>query len=273
MPTVQEVLKATGISDEEIAKMDQKVLEGFTKVVQTAEQAREAAELAQRAQAEQWDTKIAPALDEWGNKEANLTAQVNYYKTLAEKAKEGGFLPASEPFTPPAAATRGPDGKFVANANPVPGSPDIIKTARDQVGSAIGVLADVQHRYRTLYGKEMPDMPTEFFREAETQHMHPRDYAAKKYGFQEREKQIREEEQKKHDDAIRKEVADSKDKEWAEKIGNNPNIRQAEVSKFSTLDKAVKSGERPDPLKLTREERHAATQKVIQRELASNAVQ
>src|SRR4051794_30252905 len=54
------------------------------------------------------------------------------------------------------------------------------------------------------------------------------------------------EEQKKHDDAIRAETLAASNKEWSEKVGNNPNIRQAEVSRFSNLEKAVKAGERPD---------------------------
>lgn len=270
--TVQEILKETGLTDEEIAKIDAKVTSGFTQILKTADDAQNAAELARRAQADQYDKEIAPALDNWANEKTNMAAQLNYYKTIAEQAKAGGFVPDKD-FTPPANGTRGSDGKFVANANAVPGSPDVVKTVRDQIGGAIGVLADIQHKYRTLFGKEMPDAPTEFFKEAESQHLHPIAYAEKKYGFTAREKQIREEDQKKHDDAIRAEVSAAKDKEWAEKIGNNPNVRQAEASKFSVLDKAVKDGARPDPLKMTPQERHAASSRAIQAEIARNTVQ
>ena len=129
---------------------------------------------------------------------------------------------------------------------------------------------DTQWKYRSLYGTEMPDSPTTIIREASAQRMSPSDYAAKKYDFAGKEAAKRADEQKKHDDAIRKETADQKDKEWSEKVGSNPNVRQAETSRFSEIDKAVKSGERPDPMKMTREQRHAATQQVIRKEIAQN---
>ena len=273
MPTVQEVLKQTGLTDEQITALDPKVITGFTQVVTTAQQSLDAAELAKRAQAQQYENEIAPALDTWANEKAAYETKMAAYDAALKAAKEGGFqvpeiLANPNPNQNP--GTRGPDGKFVAGANAVPGSPDFVANLRKEAGAAIGSMLDLTWKYQALYGKPMPDSPTVLIAEANAQRMDPIAYAAKKYDFNGRETAIKAEEQKKHDDAIRKEATDAANKEWAEKTGNNPNIRQAEVSRFSVLDKAVKAGERPDPLKMTREQRHTATQHVIRKELAAN---
>jgi DNA-binding beta-propeller fold protein YncE len=131
----------------------------------------------------------------------------------------------------------------------------------------------VTWKYRTLYdGKEMPDSPTAIIREATAQRMSPSDYAAKKYDFAGREKAKRDTDQKAHDDAIRKETEEKKDREWSEKMSSNPDLRRGEVSGFSTLQKAVDAKQRPNPLGMTREERHRATSQAIQKDIATNAV-
>src|SRR5882672_7807573 len=114
--TVAEILKETGLTDEQISALDPKATTAFTQVLSTATQTLEQAELAKRAQAQQYDETIAPALDSWGNEKARLDAEVAFYKTQLEGAKQGGFVPATIPTTPPATVTpsRTPDGKFVA---------------------------------------------------------------------------------------------------------------------------------------------------------------
>ncbi len=271
MPTVNEILKASGLSDEQIAAIDAKVVTGLTQVVSTADQTLEQAELAKRAQQQQYDTEIAPALDKWANDSAAAATKIAAYEAALKAAKEGGFqIPEilTQATSPTAAGTRGPDGKFVAGAGEVPGSPKFVENLRNEAAVAVLGIADLNWKYQTLFGKPMPDSPSILIREANAQRLDPVVYAAKKYDFAGRESTIKAEEQKKRDDAIRAEVSAAKDKEWAEKVGNNPMIRQAEASKFSTLDKAVKAGERPDPLKMNREQRHAATSQVIRKEIA-----
>lgn len=263
MPTVQEVLKESGWTDEEVKALDASKMSGLTKVVSTAQQALEAAELEKRSTLQKWDEEINPALNKWAIDSTNLTAERDYYKTIADKAKEGGFIPADVPFTPPTA--RAADGKFVAGANAVPGSPDFVKL-RDDLGAAFAFAADTSHRYRTLYGTEMPDSPTMIIREATQQRMSPAEYAAKKYDFAGKEAQRKADDQKKHDDSIREAAVAEVTKKFAEQGGSNPSIRQAEASKFSTLDKAVKEKSRPDPLLMNREQRHASTRQQFLKE-------
>jgi len=136
MPTVQEMLKQSGLSDEQIAALDAKAIGAFSGVLTTAEQkeqagqkaqeeavrlaqvaeqakkdsdqaaqqaaqAREAAELAQRSNSKFYEETIAPALNNWGTEKANLEAQAAFYRAQNESARAAGFVPAEAPgFTP-----------------------------------------------------------------------------------------------------------------------------------------------------------------------------
>jgi hypothetical protein len=282
IPTVEEILKSSGMTDEQIKALDAKVVTGITGVLTAAttestaaQKAREEAENARRLQAADYDQKIAPALDKWGIESANLTAERDYYKTLAEKAKEGGFVAAAEPFKPTTAA-RGADGQFVAGANEVPGSPKFVeekvKQLTREIGSAFSFASDTQWKYRSLFGTEMPDSPTTLIAEATAQRMEPSAYAAKKYDFAAKEAAKTAEAQKAHDDAIRAETKAASDKEWAEKVGSNPDVRVARNSEFSEIRKAAQTGKRPDPLKMTPQERQASTRAAIREDVAAHSV-
>jgi hypothetical protein len=78
------------------------------------------------------------------------------------------------------------------------------------------------------------------------------------------------EEKKKEIDAAVATAVSAKEKEWAEKTGNNPNLRQAEVSRFASVQAAVKKGERPDTMTMTPEQRREVTRQQIHKELAQN---
>lgn len=267
MKTVAEILKESGLTDEQITALDAKAMSGFTAVVSTAQQTLDAAELAKRAQTELYDKEIAPALDNWANERAGLQTKVAAFEAALKAAKEGGFQIPEILNTP--GPTKGPDGKFVAGGNEVPGSPKF-ETLQSDLANAFSFVADTSWKYRTLYGAELPDAPTTIIREAATQRMSPSDYAAKKYDFAGKEAAKRADDQKKHDDKIRADALAENDKKWAEKIGTNPNLRVAQESAFSTVNKAVAAGERKDPLSMSKEERHAATRNIIRKEIAEN---
>ena len=269
MPTVTEQLRSAGWTEDDIKNFDAQKLKGIETIFTSAEQERQKGELAQRAAADMFENQITPALNDWGAREANLSAERDYYKTLADKAKDGGFIPAAPPFqaagaTPP----RGDGGRFVANSNPVPGSPDF-REFENKVAGAIGSLSDLQWRYRSLFGREMPDAPTALSAEAAAQHMSMPEWAARKYDFAGKEAAQRAEEQKKHDDAIREEARVEVEKRYAEAGGTNPNLRIAQTSRFSDLKKGVKDGTQMDPLKMNREQRHAATAASIRQDIAA----
>jgi hypothetical protein len=203
MPTVAEVLKQAGLDDTQIAALDAKAIAAFGTVMTAAEQERVAAETAQRAAQQMYENEIAPALNAWGTKETNLTAEMNYWKNLAEGAKAGGFIPAAPPFQ---GQPRNGGGQFVANENVVPGSPDF-KKFEGEVTNAFGTVADVQWKYRTLYdGKELPESPTALMAEAAALRIPFAEHVAKKFDFAGRDAAMKAAEQAKRDDAIRAEA-------------------------------------------------------------------
>lgn len=263
--TVEEVLRETGLTDEQIKALDPKVVTGVTTLVTSANTALEQAELAQRGVRKTLDEEINPALDKWANDKASYETKLAAYEAALKAAKEGGFQ-VPDIIGKPAEPARNADGTFVAGKNPVPGSPELVTSIKREAGAAILSLANLNWKYQTLFGKPMPDSPSDLIREADAQKLDVISYAAKKYDFQAKEAEIKAAEQKKHDDAIVAAALADNDKKWAEKVGNNPMIRQAEVSRFSTIDKAVKAGERPDPLSMTREQRHTATRQAILKE-------
>jgi len=140
MPTVAEVLKQSGFSDEEIAKLDGRVSTAFSGVLSSAEAEKKAAadalakaeetrkaaeaaevearkraekaELVERSNKEFYDGNIVPALnsweDRWKQMEIESTkkeAEIAFYKTQLDGAKKSGFITGDIPaftFTPPA---------------------------------------------------------------------------------------------------------------------------------------------------------------------------
>lgn len=267
MPTVQEVLKATGLTDDEIKALNPKLVEGVTTLVSSAQQEREAAELAKRSVEQTLANDINPALDKWANDKAAQASENAALRAALNAAKEGGFnMPEFLNNEKP----KGPDGKFVAGSNEVPGSPKFVENLRNEAAVAVSSIMDLNWRHQTLFGKPMPDSPTTLIREAAAQRLDPITYASKKYDFAGRETTIKAEEQKKHDDAIRAEAKAESDKAWAEKVGSNPNIRPAQASEFSKIEKAVKAGERKDPTMMSRDERHRQTQKAIMQDVSEH---
>ncbi len=270
--TVAEILKETGMTEEQIAALDPKVTTGFTTILSTAEQAQNKAELAQRATNEKFETEISPALDAWANEKASLSSKIAAYDAALKAAEEGGFkipdILKTAVVTPtPARAT---DGKFVPGTT---GSPEFVKSLRDDLGASFSFVADTTWKYRQLYGAEMPDSPTTIIREAAAQRMQPADYAAKKYNFAGKEAEKTAADAKAHDEAVAKAAVEENDKKWAERVGSNPMVRQGEESRFSAIRTAVSKNERPNPIGLTREERHRSTSQAIQKEIATNSVQ
>jgi hypothetical protein len=269
--TVEEVLRESGMTDEAIKALDAKIMAGVTTLVSTANQTLEAAELAKRAQAEMYDKEIAPALNNWANEKTSYDAKIAAYDAALKSAKEGGFQVPDILATPTAQPTRTPDGKFVAGTpGSVPGSPTFVADLRKEAGAAILSIADLSWKYQALYGKPMPDSPSSLITEATAQRMDPIAYAAKKYGFAEKEAAMKADEKKKEIDAAVTSAVAAKEKEWAEKTGNNPNLRQAEVSRFASVQAAVKKGERPDTMTMTPEQRREVTRQQIHKELAQN---
>jgi hypothetical protein len=176
-------------------------------------------------------------------------------------------------FTPPVAV--------VPPAAKTPGTPTFtIDEVRNELGTSLGTVANIQWEYRNLYGgKEMPISPTELLRQAEiNKFKDPATYASQIFKFAERREEQRVAAAKAHDDEIAaKAVAerDAKHKEEtdrltaefnakerlrAEQAGSNPDTKLPPGSaKFADLRRAQAQGERKDPTKMTPQERRQTT--------------
>ena len=312
MITLAEVLLKSGWTQEMIDALDAKAKTGLTDYVtgieQTAAQkektaselavkaeadrkaqevaaaaaktAQDAAELQQRSVKEFWDNTYNPGVAAWEAERAKLakaaidaSAEAAFYKaqrtTLVDTL---GIKPEDAPVFSPAAVT-----PPAVDPNKTPGTPTFtINDVRDQLGTSLGTVANIQWEYQTLYGKPMPISPTELLRQSEANKFKdPATYANSIFKFSERREEIRLADAKAHDEGIAaaavaakdiehkaelKKIQDesnAKEKLRAEQIGSNPDVHRPPGSgKFTELQRAQKAGERKDPTRMTPQERH-----------------
>lgn len=280
--TVAEMLKASGMTDEQIAGLDAKIVTGFQTVLTTAEQAqlsasqlKEQAELANRAQTELYDKEIAPALDQWGNEKVMLESERSFYRAQNEAARSAGFIPNDAPtFQPGGNPNRNQNPNaptYVPGANVVPGSPAFMTKAEGvrAVANATWVITE----HMRLHGAPPPDDIETLASEAERQHLDFREHVKRKYNFEGRRKEIVE---KKQNEEIDRRVAEQvkvKEQQLVEKFGSNPNVRMGAPSEFTNLRKGVDQKQVKDPLSMNKQERRDYTASLINRDMVENASQ
>lgn len=327
MPTVHEILKQSGLNDEQIAALDAKAITAFTGVLSTAEQerqvaqesatkaeqerqaavaakeaaeqdrlaateAREAQELRKRSNDQFYEESIVPALNNWGNEKVQKDSELAFYKTQLEGAKAAGFVSTEAPAFQPqqAAPARDTQGRYVAAApGSTPGSPTFTMEALDQrLGNGISNIGWAMQEYQRLSGGQfLPDSFDKLAEEATNSRLPFRDYVARKYDFAGKQSEIQRKTAEEHDAKVRQEAAapyeaklaeaekarqkaiEETDRKWAEKIGSNPDVRIGQPSRFADVSRAVKSGDRPDPLQLNESQRRQATSQAIRQEISS----
>lgn len=271
MPTVSEILRQTGFSEDEIERLDNRATVAFSNVLTAAEQAREAAELAQRSNVQFYEDKIVPALTGWEMEQAQIEAaraqaerEANYYRAAAVAA---GIVPGEE-----SSPNRDGGARYVSGTEGgTPGSPTYLdpKALAAKFSDTAGMLTDIDYRYRKLYGDTMPIPPSQLIAEADAQKLDPKAYAEKRFNFSQREQELQAQRQRTHDADIAAKAAAERDKFWAERRGNNPDIRVPDgSSRYAELQRGVRAGEIPNPLKLTDQQRRAATRQQIHAEIA-----
>jgi hypothetical protein len=274
MPTVEQILRESGFSDDQIKSIDTKAITAFSGVLSAAEQERQAAELAQRSNKEFYEQSIAPSLNAWqeekmqiDNERARAAAEVAYYRTQNEEAKKSGFIATDAPgFSAPAQG-----GYRAAAPGGTPGSPTFFDVSKvyERAGDAVGIIADLQWEHQKLFNQPMPISPTELIRQADAVKLDPKTYAARTFGWDNKRQEIAQQKQQEHDSKVRSEAAAERDKFWAERTGNNPDVRPMVSSRFSDLRRAVSSKDLPDPLALSDSERRKATAAAIRADLTS----
>jgi len=321
--TVEEVLKQSGFTEEQIKALDPKAITAFTGVLtnaetdrQTAEKerrdaaaAKEAAELAQRANVDFYENKIAPSLTAWeeekqriDNERAKAVAEAAFYRTQAEEAKKSGFIAAEAPsFVPPTPTPAAPNpnqprdgqGRYVAGIpGGTPGSPQFfdVNKVYERAGDAVSVLTDIQWEHQKLFGMPLPISPSELVRQADAMKLDPKAYASRTYGWDARRQQMQQEEDKRKadkiaadavapyelklkekDEQLKKELAE-KDRQWAERVGSNPDVRMPQASRYADISRAVKANELPDPLTLNEQQRRQLTSTMIRKDITESQV-
>jgi hypothetical protein len=271
--TVEEVLRQSGFTNDQIASLEPRAITAFSGVLDEAQRAREAAELAQRSNRDFYDNQIAPSLVQWDeerqrveNERATAAAEAAFYRTQAEQAKASGFIPAEAPGFQP----RDHQGRYMAGAGATPGSPGLIDMDKlaQRAGDAIGILTDISWEHQRLFNQPLPISPSELVRQADLHKLDPRTYASRQFNWDKRREEMQKAEQEKHDAKIRSEAVAENDRKWAEKIGSNPDVRIGQSSRYADAQRGVKSGNRPDPIMLGESERRAATRAAIRNELA-----
>jgi hypothetical protein len=314
MPTVEEVLRQSGFTDQQISEMDARAISAFTGVLgqaekerQEAKAAQDAAELAQRSNVDFYENRIAPSLTAWEeekqrleNDRAKANAEAAFYRVQAEEAKKTGFIPAEAPgfdpakFAPPAnGQVRDPNnGRYVAGVpGATPGSPTFnVNEFAAKAGDAMGIIADINWNYQTLFGKPLPVSPTELIKKADEQKLDPMTYASRIFNFDARRQELQKQEQEARDQKLREEAIApyeqklkekdeeskkalaTKDREWAERTGNNPDIRRPQDNaQMSSIAKAAKTDPANfDPLLLNDQQRRSLTAQMIRKDMEAN---
>jgi hypothetical protein len=278
MATVEEVLRQTGLSDDEIKALDQKIMTGFSTILTSAESARADAQEAERRYSHLYQTEIVPALNNWGSEKATLTAERDFYKSQNEGARSAGFIPKDAPAhvnpNPSPQPERGSDGRYLPGGNPVPGSPGPAAAAAgpsmSQIMRGISNAQWAANEYMRLYNSPMPDDFDSLLEQSSGKMQDFRDYVSQKYGFEGKRKEMAETKAREHDEGIRKDERQKIEKEIAERGGSNPMLRGAASSNFATVRKAMESGRAKDPLTLNAEQRRMQTRDMISTDRAAH---
>jgi hypothetical protein len=262
------------------AEADRKAQEIAT---EAAKAAQDAAELSNRTVKEFWDNTYNPGVAAWekernelAKKASDALAETAYYKAQREGYLGTlGIKPEDAPvFTPPANTAPPPD------PNKTPGTPTFVdpKVVISRVGDGMNTINDIMYKHQVLYGRPLPIPPSQLIAQADALKLSPMEYATRTYKFAEKEQEQRAAEAKKHDDEIAAAAVAAKETEWktkmdaqsaefaakerlrAEQAGSNPDTKLPPGSaKFTDLKRAVAAGERPDPTKMSTNERRQLT--------------
>ena len=233
VPTLGEVLKKSGWTQEQIDALDAKAVSGLNTVLTTASDAeteaaaklakaeadrvaaeksaaeakaaQEEAELKNRSVKDFWDNTYNPGIAAWEKERAELArkaadaqAETAFYKAQRESLKAAGIVTADAPvFVPPAAVAVDP--------TKTPGTPTFVdpNVVVSRVGDGMYNVMNIMHEYSTLYdGQQLPISPSELIKQADALKLSPMDYAARTFKFAEKKEERRIAAVKAHDDEV-----------------------------------------------------------------------
>jgi hypothetical protein len=276
--TVEEVLRQSGFSDEQIRALDSKTITAFGGVLSAAERERQEAAAARDANARFYDESIVPSLVGWEeerskieSEKARLASEAAYYRSQNEAARASGFIPNDVPGF---GQQRDGQGRYVANApGGTPGSPQYFDVNRvyERAGDAVNVLTDIQWEHQRLFGQPLPISPSELVKKADALKVDPRTYAARTFNWDQRRAEMTKAEKDAERAAIVKETETRVTRELSEKFGSNPDVRRPMASQYADVNRAIKANTIPDPLTLNDQQRRALTSQMIRRDISDQA--
>jgi hypothetical protein len=261
MPTVQQILKDSGFTDEQITALEPKAITAFSSVLSQAEAER-------RANADFYDQQIVPSLTAWDEEANRLRSEAAYYRAQNEAARAGGFIPQDAPGF---GQSRDGQGRYVANGGGTPGSPTYVPPSTVDIDAKLGQglsnVAWAMQTHQQLTGQMLPDSFDKLAAEASASRLPFRDYVARKYDYAGKQEAMEKKRQEEHDNQIRKEAEAARDKVWAERTGSNPDVRAGQASRFGDLSRARANNLIPDPLSMNETERRVATRQQIRNDM------
>jgi hypothetical protein len=266
MATVSDVLKASGFTDNEIERLDSRATTAFNRVLTEAQQAREAAETAQRSNIQFYEDRIVPALTGWESERNQIVAErdaAQQQRRYFQAAAQAAGIPLGSPETG--------NGYVTNDPNQTPGSPSFTMSDIDnRLGQGLGNALWAIQRYQRLYGNALPDDVETLAAEASKAGSNFRDFVSRRYNFDAKERELQQQRQQEHDDAIRKETEREVTRRLTEQSGSNPDVRRGVSSNLAEISRAVKTNQRPDPLLMDGAGRRGATRAAIRQEISEH---
>jgi hypothetical protein len=241
MATVSEILQQAGLTSYEINSIDPKLTNAFGRVLSEAE-------LQKTSVDEFWANTYNPGIAQWEQEKSDLgrrLAAAESQRTAYERERqvliEQGLV-TGDNFSQP----RSSGGQMQT-----PGTPSFVDPNEivSRAGQGLTQLADIEWKHKNIFGKPMNIPPSQLVAEADRQGISLAEAAERKFGFSKREQELRE-------SKIRQEAETKVRKEFAEKGGSNPDLRQPSGSaQYADTRRAVEKGEMRDPTRMTQAER------------------
>jgi len=269
--TVAEVLKQSGLTDDQIAALDAKAMSAFSGILTTADQAKaealqkekaasdlavkaeadrkaaeesaleaktaqEAAELTNRTTEEFWKTTYPPAIAAMEAEKAKLAKEAADAKAEAAyyRTQRASYL-GTLGINPEDAPVFTPPAVVapVVDANRTPGTPTFTEDQINQrIGNGLSNSVWALQEHQRLTGQFLPDPIDQLAQEATFQKLPFRDYVARKYDFAGKQRAAQEAAAKAHDDAIKAARDAEKDAEYKAKM-------DAQASEFAAKERKI----------------------------------
>jgi hypothetical protein len=248
MTELEWLKQESGMTDEDLKKFESVLGDASFKTMLTKVMAAKDAGAKAQSDAEQerlnlekqWTDTYQPELRKITQEALEAKGEAARMKAALEAAREYGIVPpeTKKEETPPRAAGSPDPSQFVSR--------DDFSKLQREAGTGLAVMNDLNAEHFKLFGSPVPNMQEMIdtvTRERTLGHSTDiRSVWEKAHNVAAKREEIKAAEQKKHDD----EVSSRAIKEYAEKHGDNGNVRSGRPSRYSTYDPSkMQDGSKP----------------------------